>query len=385
MTALRRTVAIPVALLLALLLQLVLVNRTPLPGGAAPDLVLLVVTAVGATTGPVAGMLAGFFGGLALDVAPPGGHLAGEYALVFCLAGYACGRLRTMVDPFEEHASVASLTIMAIGAVGGEAATVVLRMMVSDPTVTGQAVKHVLPGAILYDLLLSPFVLWLMSAALRHRGVSAPDPHQRRPGMAPQYGAFRLATAGAAPKLRLGGASAVGSSAPQRKEPKLRLAGANSPSSARTSHGSSPSSLPPSARRPVTVNFTSGRGAMIGGSALGGTGLFSGLASRRSGPGKGWLRSGSPRAARPATVNYRRGGPGKGWLRAGKPAKASSQRHSPGKGWLKKSKPSPSWRRKSPAKGWLGGGKVSRGNIKLGGGGKGKLGGGKGRRMGGMR
>jgi rod shape-determining protein MreD len=363
MTAFRRAVAIPVALLLALLLQLTIVNRAPLPGNAAPDLVLLVVTATGATTGPLAGLLAGFFGGLALDVAPPGGHLAGEYALVFCLAGFACGRLRAVVDAREEHASITSLTVMAIGAAGGEAAKVALGMMLSDPEVTGPAVKHVLPGAILYDLLLCPFVLWLMAAVLRRRAVAgAPDLH-RRPGTA-RYGAIRLAGAGAAPRLRFGGARPVMTTAPRRKEPKLRLAGAGSSLSARTRPGASPSSLPLPGRRPVTVNFTARGGGLTGGGAPR-SGLFSGH-GRPSAPGKGWLR-----AEKPRVNGMQRKSPAKGWLRssglprAGQPAMASWQRRSPGKGWLKTSKPSPSWRRKSPPKGWLRSGR--------------------GRRMGGMR
>jgi len=96
-TALRRiaqALAIPVVLLLAVTLQLAVVNRAPLPGAAAPDLVLLVVAALAVCAGPMTGMLAGFCGGLALDIAPPAAHLAGEYALVFCLVGYACGRAR---------------------------------------------------------------------------------------------------------------------------------------------------------------------------------------------------------------------------------------------------------------------------------------------------
>ena len=83
MTAVARVVralVISVALLLAVLCQLAVVNRAPLPGGAVPDLVLLVVVALAVNTGPLTGMVAGFAGGLALDVAPPGGHLAGQYA-----------------------------------------------------------------------------------------------------------------------------------------------------------------------------------------------------------------------------------------------------------------------------------------------------------------
>ncbi|HEY2312241.1 MAG TPA: rod shape-determining protein MreD, partial [Streptosporangiaceae bacterium] len=118
MTALRRiaqALAIPVVLLLAVTFQLALVNRAPLPGGATPDLVLLAVAAIAVCTGPMTGMLAGFCGGLALDIAPPAAHLAGEYALVFCLVGYACGRARNAITyATGEQTMVTSLTVMAL-------------------------------------------------------------------------------------------------------------------------------------------------------------------------------------------------------------------------------------------------------------------------------
>ena len=381
-TALRRVFGIPLALLLALLLQVVLVNRLSRPGGGAPDLVLLVVAATGATAGPLAGLLAGFCGGLALDIAPPGGHLAGEYALIFCLVGYGCGRLRAVADPMEEHGSVISVAVTAVGVAGGEVAKAGLGMMLSDPEVTGPVIKHVLPGAVLYDLLLCPFVLWLIAAAVRGPAPArAADPHQRRSWAMPQYGALRLAGAGAAPRLKLGGGSLAttraprrteprlklgggsltAARAPRRKEPKLRLAGSSSPLSARTARGGSPGSLPPSARRPVSLNFS---GASRG---RGGAGT---AVPRRKSPGKGWLRSsgtaglarfsGSALSARPAVPNFRRHRPGTGWLRPGKAA-ASSRRSSPGRGWLKAGKPAgPAYKRKSPAKGWLHGGRRRR-------------------------
>ena len=36
-------------------------------------------------------MITGFAAGLALDIAPPGSGYIGEYALVLCLVGWACG------------------------------------------------------------------------------------------------------------------------------------------------------------------------------------------------------------------------------------------------------------------------------------------------------
>ena len=80
-------------LLLAILIQLTVLNNVRLPGGTGPDLVLVVVVALGLTGGPLEGMLGGFCAGLALDVAPPATHLVGQYALVFCLVGYAAGRV----------------------------------------------------------------------------------------------------------------------------------------------------------------------------------------------------------------------------------------------------------------------------------------------------
>ena len=46
-------------------------RRAPLPGGVAPDLVLLVVVALALSSGPMPGLITGFCAGLALDIAPP--------------------------------------------------------------------------------------------------------------------------------------------------------------------------------------------------------------------------------------------------------------------------------------------------------------------------
>ncbi len=80
-------VALPVALFAAVVVQLTqVVNRLPLPGGDAPDLVLLLVAARrGHQQHDDRHAYRAFAGGLALDIAPPVSHYAGEYALIFCL------------------------------------------------------------------------------------------------------------------------------------------------------------------------------------------------------------------------------------------------------------------------------------------------------------
>src|ERR1700678_3061192 len=89
----KRLIVIIVALAAALLVQLTIVNGLALPGGGAPDLVLLCVVAIGLVGGAEPGLIAGFCAGLALDLAPPANELLGQYALVFCLIGYGCGRM----------------------------------------------------------------------------------------------------------------------------------------------------------------------------------------------------------------------------------------------------------------------------------------------------
>ena len=74
-------------LTVALVLQVTLVSRLPIPG-AAPDLVLLVLVGVALRGGPETGLIAGFGAGLALDALPPADHAIGRWALVLCLIGY---------------------------------------------------------------------------------------------------------------------------------------------------------------------------------------------------------------------------------------------------------------------------------------------------------
>ncbi len=340
-------VAAPLFLALAVVGQLVVINRAPLPGGGTPDLVLLVVTALAVTSGPMAGTLAGFAGGLALDIAPPGGHLAGEYALIFCLVGYACGRIMTAVEETTgERPAATALTVMAVGAAVGEAGKAALGRMVSDPSVTGQAIRHVLPGAVVYDVLLCAFVLWLVSAAVRR-----PAPERApRPEFAQAYGvaaAFRLASAGAAPRLRLAGSTPPPVRPPARAEPKLRLSGVRSPALSRTHAASSLAQPALPGGRAVKLNFAgSGRGNPLDGASA--------LPPGRS-PGRGWLRAQPPRPA--AATAPRRTSPPKGWLRADRLMAASAPpRTSPGKGWLRPARTASaasSWRPKSPSRGWL--------------------------------
>jgi rod shape-determining protein MreD len=301
-------IILAVALFAAVVIQLTVVNRLPLPGATAPDLVLLLVAAIAVATGPATGAIAGFAGGLALDIAPPAAHYAGEYALVFCLVGYAAARVvRAVWDTTGEHDTITTFTVMAVAVAAGEAGKAAIGMLLSNPDVTTAAVRVVLPGAILYDLLLSPLVYWLVIRVTRG-AVGWRATSERAP--APEFGllqpasGFRQASAGAAPKLRLAGTgeSYRGSSLP-RRVPKLRLSGARSAASlAATATGSPGAPFSLAGGRTPRLNF----------------------ARDRASP--------AARAARPAART-----PGKNWLRSpGSPAVPAAKRavHSPSRGWL---------------------------------------------------
>jgi rod shape-determining protein MreD len=198
----RRAALLAVASLAAILVQLTVLDRLQLPGGAAPDVVLLLVVVVGLTGGPMEGMLTGFFAGLALDIAPPAAALVGQSALVFCVAGYAAGRL---------NGSVGSATWQPLGAValcsaGGEALYAAVGMLFGDPGVTWPAVRQVLPASIGYDLLLCPFALSAMVAVRRWAagGLLAGEAALAGPAPVTAGGAVRDTGMGRSPRLRAG-------------------------------------------------------------------------------------------------------------------------------------------------------------------------------------
>jgi rod shape-determining protein MreD len=211
----RRFLVAVAALGAALILQVTVVNGLPLPGGSPPDLVLLVVVAIALLTGPLAGAVTGFCAGLAADITPPASHLLGLSALVFCLAGYGCGRLRGAL----ERSSWLRLAGVAIGAAAGEALYALVGITFGDPDITWHAVRQVLPPAAAYDVLLSPFVL----CALVWLGGYREQPAAAGAGL-PAGG--ELATAGAA---ALAGMAAAGSAVRDTgsgRGPRLRAAGA---------------------------------------------------------------------------------------------------------------------------------------------------------------
>ncbi len=142
-------------LAVAVVVQLTVLNGLRLPGGGVPDLVLVAVVALALRQGPMYGMVAGFAAGLCIDIAPPASQLIGQYALVFCLAGWAAGRASRSVA----RSAILSVLLLSLVVATGEALIAAVGLVLEPAQVTLAQVRQVLPATIGYDLLLGPFVL----------------------------------------------------------------------------------------------------------------------------------------------------------------------------------------------------------------------------------
>ncbi len=201
----KRLIVVSCALVAALLIQLTIVNGLPLPGGGAPDLVLLCVVAIGLVGGTRTGIIVGFCAGLALDLAPPANELIGQYALVFCLVGYLCGRLAFTL----RRSAVLALAAGAGIAVAAELLAAGLVLVLDTPQVTLATVAQLLPSSVLYDLLLTPLVLLVAVKIAIALGVSFnpldDSPALERGGSARPLGLAGLASLRRTPNTGPGG------------------------------------------------------------------------------------------------------------------------------------------------------------------------------------
>jgi rod shape-determining protein MreD len=167
-------------LVAAIVCQVTVLNRLGVPG-SAPDLVLAVVAAVALAHGATHGAIAGFAGGVLLDLAPPADHPVGLWALALTLVGYVVGSVADASDrPSGVRPSGLRPRMIALVAALAALSTVVVVAIsgaLGDPTPTaGQTARLVLSAA-LYDAVLAALVVWALRGLL---GWSA-DGGARRP------------------------------------------------------------------------------------------------------------------------------------------------------------------------------------------------------------
>ena len=157
-----RIVMVALLLSMAVVVQTVVLTRIPFPQ-ATPDLVLLVVVALAMVQGPNSGAVVGFFGGLLLDVVPPADGAVGRWALLLCLVGWFAGRASDAV----EGSALLPLLVVVGSAFAALVGYAVVGWLIGDVRVTGTTVFRSVPTAVLYDVLISPFVVPLVMALAR--------------------------------------------------------------------------------------------------------------------------------------------------------------------------------------------------------------------------
>ena len=153
MSVVRALVALA-AVVVALVLQVTVFPHLAWEG-IVPNLVLLVVVAAALTRGPQVAAVLGFVAGVALDLAPPSGHVAGRWALALVLVGYVAGRVH------QEQRPTATAVVATVGVSSfvGTSVFALTGLLLGETAFDVTALLQVILVAVLWDVLLTPFVL----------------------------------------------------------------------------------------------------------------------------------------------------------------------------------------------------------------------------------
>jgi rod shape-determining protein MreD len=156
-------IALRVAIVISVVLvQVCIINRMRLPLGG-PDLLVVVVVAFALVGGSQRGAVLGFFAGLMADVMPPTYHFAGELAFAYTVIGYLAG----MLEAGEESSVLTIIGVVAGASVGVVVLYAGLGDLLGNARITADATLHALAGTVVYDVVLAPFVVPLVSAMAR--------------------------------------------------------------------------------------------------------------------------------------------------------------------------------------------------------------------------
>ena len=142
------------AVLLALVVQVSLFPHLAWHG-IVPNLCLLVVVAAALTVEAPFALVLGFTAGLVLDLAPPADHVAGRWALALTIAAFLAARVRQDVRP-------SALAVVGTVAAASFAATSIFALsgiLLDDPAMSVAGLLEVVLVALVWDVLLTPFVL----------------------------------------------------------------------------------------------------------------------------------------------------------------------------------------------------------------------------------
>ncbi len=153
MTYLRWLAALA-AVVLALTLQVSLFPHVAWHG-IVPNLCLLVVVAAALTVEAPFALVLGFAAGIALDLAPPADHIAGRWALALTIAAFLAARVRQDQKP----SAVAVIGTVAASSFVATSLFALTGVVLKDPTMSISGLLEVVLVAVVWDVLLTPFVL----------------------------------------------------------------------------------------------------------------------------------------------------------------------------------------------------------------------------------
>ena len=149
-----RGLVLTLVLVAAVVLQVAVFSVLSIDG-VVPNLALLVVVAAALVRGPEFAAVLGFLGGLAIDLAPPNDHVAGRWALALVVVGYLAGRVRHDAGT----SAVAAVVTVAASSFVGTSLFALSGMLLHDPALPASEALRVIPVAVLYDVLVTPFLL----------------------------------------------------------------------------------------------------------------------------------------------------------------------------------------------------------------------------------
>jgi rod shape-determining protein MreD len=161
MTLVRALVALA-AVVVALVLQVTVFPHVAWQG-IVPNLVLLVVVAAALTRGPQVAAVLGFAAGVALDLAPPADHAAGRWALALVLVGYVAGRVHQEQRP----SATAVVATVGVSSFVGTSVFALSGLLLGETAFDVSGLLQVILVAVLWDVLLTPFVLPPLMGAFR--------------------------------------------------------------------------------------------------------------------------------------------------------------------------------------------------------------------------
>lgn len=149
-----------VAIVVALALQSSVFSRLPLPGNA-PNLLLVLVVAAALAGGVPAGVGMGFCTGIAADLIST--HPLGLLGLVFLLTGLLVGR----IEAPSERSVFWPMVVVAIAAVGSFVVYLLIYAVIGSHGIAWRTELSGLPEAVVYDVMLTPFVVPVVAAVVR--------------------------------------------------------------------------------------------------------------------------------------------------------------------------------------------------------------------------